>query len=66
MNKLMTSTDLLRDLGLKSSDRKWKQGIRVILHQRYGMQRVPGVGTVILKENYEKFLQEVLNKSITR
>lgn len=55
--KLLNASQTAEILGLKTTNRDWKN-VRRILMQQYGMKRLPGVGLKIPEENLEKFLSE--------
>ncbi len=57
---LLTSRDMLKELGLRRDDKKWR-GIRTVLVEQYGFNYIPGAGRVILRKNFEKFLTDKLD-----
>ncbi len=60
-NQLLTSKEILKELGIKSNDRKWVE-IKSILKARYGMVYLPGAGNCIIRKNFEIFLHQELGK----
>lgn len=56
-NQLLTVSQVLTELGLKSNDAGWTF-IRKTLIEKYGMSKQQGMGLRIRRKNLEKFLSE--------
>ena len=56
-NQLLSSPETARVLGLKVTNRDWKN-LRKKLIAEYGMTNIPGIGFKIRYKNLEKFLSE--------
>lgn len=60
--KLLTTHDILRRLGMKPTQKGWKV-IKTEMQQKYGLTKHPGIGYRMTLGNYKRYLKEQFHQS---